>query len=206
MNFLAFDSDRDPVSTVPFLECSKGMARGLGYAGEGDVLTAALVAALQAGFGPASFTEIFCPDWAGGSLFLSHMGEFNPLVAAGTPRLYEKPFPFTRARNPACIACAPDPGPATLVNLAPGPDETFRLIVAPVTVIEDGTHPACRDCIRGWIVPGLPVEIFLEDYSRLGGTHHSALLAGDHRESLPIFAAMAGIEWRLIAKEGGSRG
>ena len=27
--------------TVPFLECSKAMARGIGYAGEGDVLTAA---------------------------------------------------------------------------------------------------------------------------------------------------------------------
>ena len=28
--------------TVPFLECSKAMARGLGYAGDGDILTAAV--------------------------------------------------------------------------------------------------------------------------------------------------------------------
>ena len=39
-NFQAFTSKEPPVDTVPFLEASKAMARGIGYAGEGDVLTA----------------------------------------------------------------------------------------------------------------------------------------------------------------------
>ena len=198
MNFLAFDQGEGPVCTVPFLECSKAMARGLGYAGEGDVLTAGLVAALNTGFGPTSFTEIFCPDWAGGTLFLSHMGEFNPLLAAGKPRLYEKPFPFTPAQNPACLALAPEPGPATFTNLAPGPDDTFRLIMAPVEILGDGTHPDAKQWIRAWIKPRGRVETFLEEYSRLGGTHHCAILPGDHTAGLLAFARLAGIEGVLL--------
>jgi L-arabinose isomerase len=198
MNFLAFDLPNDPITTVPFLECSKAMARGLGYAGEGDVLTAALVGALQAGIGPATFTEMFCPDWAGGTIFLSHMGEFNPALAAERPRLYEKPFPFTPALPPACLACAPTPGPATLVNLAPGPDDTFRLIIAPIEVLSDTTNPQFADWIRGWFRPARPVADFLEAYSRVGGTHHCALVLGDQRAALLSFARLIGAEERVI--------
>ena len=198
MNFLAFDSSEAPVDTVPFLEASKAMARGIGYAGEGDVLTAALVAALAKAFGRTTFTEIFCPDWKGGSLFLSHMGEINPEVAGEKPRLCEKDFPWTPAKNPAIIACAPKPGSATLVNLAPGPADTFRLILSPVEVLEDAATPAMRDTIRGWIRPACPLEHFLEQYSIYGGTHHSALMLGRHVEAVTAFATFMGIEAKVI--------
>lgn len=194
MNFLAFKDSTGPVNTVPFLECCKAMARGLGYAGEGDALTAALVGALSQGFGATTFTEIFCADWAGQSLFLSHMGEINPAVAAAQPLLYEKEYPFSPALNPATLACAPRPGRATLVNLAPGPDDTFRLITAPVEVLADGTHPDLKCWVRGWIRPALPLARFLEEFSHLGGTHHSALVFGDHVEALAAFADFLNIE------------
>ena len=194
MNFLAFNSDEGPVDTVPFLEASKAMGRGLGYAGEGDVLTAALVGALNQAFGQTTFTEIFCPDWRGNSLFLSHMGEINPEVAAERPRLCEKDFPWTAARNPAVITCAPKPGPAVLANLAPGPGDTFDLIVAPVEVLGDAVNPELRDSVRGWIRPAKPLASFLEEYSRHGGTHHSALVLGDYTEAIAAFASFAEIE------------
>jgi L-arabinose isomerase len=194
LNFLAFRESTGPVNSVPFLECCKAMARGIGYAGEGDALTAALVGALSQGFGATTFTEIFCADWAGQSLFLSHMGEINPAVAAAQPLLYEKEYPFTPALNPATLACAPRPGPATLVNLAPGPDDTFRLVTAPVEVLPDGTHPDLNRWVRGWIRPALPLAQFLEEFSHFGGTHHSALLFGDHVEALADFSALLKIE------------
>jgi L-arabinose isomerase len=198
MNFGAFDRGEGPLATVPFLECCKAMARGIGYAGEGDVLTAALVGALQTGFGGTSFTEMFCPDWQGNAVFLSHMGEFNPALAAAKPRLFEKPYPFSETHNPASLTCAPRPGPATLVNLAPGPDESFRLIIAPVEVLGDATDPGMRDSMRGWIRSPLPVAPFLEAYSQLGGTHHSALMLGHHTEALLAFARMTGMEGCVI--------
>ncbi len=183
-NFQAFTSDQPPVDTVPFLEASKAMARGVGYAGEGDVLTAALVGALCRGFGMTTFTEIFCPDWQGNSLFLSHMGEINPEVIPGRPPLFEKDYPFSPTHNPAFIAGAPGAGPAVLVNLSPGPDGSFRLILAPVEVLADSPAPAFEPVVRGWIRSPLGVVPFLEAYSRLGGTHHSALVLGDRLEAL----------------------
>ncbi len=198
MNFLAFDKCDGEVNTVPFLECAKAMARGIGYAGEGDVLTAALVGALQSVFGETTFTEMFCPDWQGGTIILSHMGEANPELSAEKPLLYEKLFPYTAALNPAVLGCAPRPGAATLVNLAPGPDESFRLIISHVDVLEDGTHPDIKRWVRGWIKPRIALETFLERYSELGGTHHSALILGEHCEALLAFADMLEIEGYVI--------
>jgi len=198
MNFLAFDSSAGPVNTVPFLEASKAMGRGLGYAGEGDVLTASLVGALASGFAKTTFTEIFCPDWKGQTLFLSHMGEMNPEVAAEKPRLLEKPFPYTDALNPAVLTASPAPGPAVLVNLIPGPGDSFHIIVSPVEVLEDTSNPKMQELLRGWVRPAAGLESFLEAYSRVGGTHHSALVLGDRVEALTAFASFAGILWHEI--------
>jgi L-arabinose isomerase len=198
MNFLAFASPDGPVSTVPFLEASKAMSRGIGYAGEGDVLTASLVGALARGFGDTTFTEIFCPDWHGNSLFLSHMGEVNPDIAADRPWLVEKEFPWTAARNPAVLTCAPRPGPAVFVNLAPGPADSFRLVAAPVEVLGDAKSPAMRNSVRGWIRPACKIADFLEAYSQQGGTHHSALVLGDRAEGVAAFARFAGLELCMI--------
>ncbi len=190
LNFLAFDSPHEPVSTVPFLECCKAMARGIGYAGEGDVLTAALAGALQRTFGHTTFTEMFCADWKGDSIFLSHMGEVNPQCAPVKPVMYEKEYPFTPALNPATLACTFKPGPATLVNLAPGPDHSFNLILAPVEVLGDGTHPDLRHWIRAWIRAHSNVGYFLRSYSMQGGTHHCALVLGDRYDEIWLCAEM----------------
>jgi L-arabinose isomerase len=198
MNFLAFDHAERPADTVPFLEACKAMARGMGYAGEGDVLTACLVGALSAAFGSTTFTEIFCPDWKGDSLFLSHMGEVNPDIAAEKPRLVEMDFPYTDAKNPAIPACAFMPGAATLVNLAPGPDDSFGLVAAEVEVLGDSVHPGMRDSIRAWIRTSCSLGSFLEQYSRLGGTHHSALVYGKQSEALQAFASFVGLPLTVI--------
>lgn len=198
-NFGAFTSSTGPIDTVPFLEASKAMARGKGYAGEGDVLTASLVGALNGSFGRTTFTEIFCPDWKGDALFLSHMGEVNPKTAAGVPRLCEKDFPWAGALNPAVLTCATAPGPAVLVNLAPGPENTFTLIVAPMESLGDGTHAGMRDVIRGWIRPKCgDVAAWLERYSQLGGTHHSALVMDGDVNALAAFGRYAGFSVEVM--------
>jgi L-arabinose isomerase len=203
VNFQAFDRADRPACTMPFLEIAKAMGRGIGYAGEGDLLSAALVGALARTFGAVTFTEIFCADWKGDSLFLSHMGEISPSVAAATPRVLEKPSAFIDGHPPAVLTSGIKPGPAVLVNLAPGPDDSFSLILAPVNVLpEDGLHPEMADAIRAWIRPRCGeregdlrgVRTFLEAYSRAGGTHHQALVLGEHAEALAAFGRMAGCD------------
>ena len=196
VNFQAFDRADRPADTMPFLEISKAMGRGIGYAGEGDVLTAALVGALARAFGAVTFTEVFCADWAGGTLFLSHMGEISPAVAGDVPRVFAKPFFSGGSLDPAVLTCAVKPGPAVFVNLAPGPGDTFSLIVAPLDVLaEDASlDPAMRDVVRAWVRPRGNVAPFLEAYSRAGGTHHSALVLGDRADAVAAFGRMSGLD------------
>lgn len=119
VNFLKIGTGSGLVS-MPFAEACEKMKEGVGYAGEGDILTAALCKALMNGFGKenVSFMEIFCPDWKGNRLYLSHMGEINPSCTAGDVTIVKNNFryapgvPFTF--NPsACFK----PGKIAYVNL-----------------------------------------------------------------------------------------
>ena len=89
VNFLEIEKDCG-LPVMPFLEAGKAMSRGIGYAGEGDILTASLVGALASVYPGTSFTEMFCPDWRDNTVFLSHMGEINVDIAAEKPVLGEK--------------------------------------------------------------------------------------------------------------------
>jgi len=200
VNFQAFDRADRPANTMPFFEISKAMGRGIGYGGEGDVLTAALVGALARAFGAVTFTEIFCADWAGNSLFLSHMGEISPSVAGEKPRVISKPFFMGGSLDPAVLTCAVKTGPAVFVNLVPGPGDTFSLIVAPVEVLAEDASlaSAMRDMVRIWVRPRGEVAPFLEAYSRAGGTHHSALVLGEHAAAISAFGRMCGLEVVLL--------
>ncbi|MBT3295114.1 MAG: hypothetical protein HN919_12245 [Verrucomicrobia bacterium] len=195
VNFQAFDRTDRAADSMPFLEISKAMARGIGYAGEGDVLTAALVGALAREFEAVTFTEIFCPDWTGNSLFLSHMGEISPSVAGDRPRISTKPAFDGKSAATAVLTCAVKPGPAVYVNLAPGPNDSFSLIIAPVEVLaENGDlDPAMRDTVRAWVRPTCKVSEFLEAYCQAGGTHHSALVLGGCADAVVAFGRRLGV-------------
>ena len=90
-------------ATAPFLEMSKALARGIGYAGERDTLTTVLVAALAAGNPDTSFSEIFCPDWENDTVFLSYMGEMNWRLADRKPVLREMDYRCSRTDAPVFV-------------------------------------------------------------------------------------------------------
>ena len=135
------------------------------------------------------------PAWTANSLFLSHMGEISPAVAGDRPRVCAKPAFDGKSATTALLTCAVKPGPAVFVNLAPGPDDSFSLIVAPVEVLaENGDlDPAMRDTVRAWVRPRGSVADFLEAYSRAGGTHHSALVLGEHADAVEAFGRTLGV-------------
>jgi len=183
INFMCVDK-ASGLPAMPFLEASKAMARGVGYAGEGDVLTAAMVGALMSVYPETSFTEMFCPDWEGDQVFLSHMGEMNINLTASKPMLMEKPFPFTDIGNPAVAFGCFRPGDAVLVNMAPGPNDQYSLIAAPVVMQDVEEADRMAESIHGWFKASLPVGDFLAEYSRAGGTHHCALVYGKVADSI----------------------
>ena len=159
--------------TVPFLECTKAMARGIGYAGEGDVLTAAFTRCVADVFPETSFTEMFCPDWKRDRIFTSHMGEINMAVCSAKLNLHEMKYKFSDTGNPAVATGCLQSGPAVLADLAPGPDGTFSLIAAKVA-FEAPEGPSTKQN-TGWFRPDRgSIADFLAAYSRAGGTHHLA--------------------------------
>ncbi len=197
-NFASF-TDETGVGTVPFLEASKAMARGLGYAGEADALTAALVGALGRAGCRVTFTEMFCPDWTEGTVFMSHMGECNLAIACAGTKLVEKEYAFSAVGNPAIAIPKLEPGEATLVNLAPGPHESFDLIAARVEVLDRGPVSGFPDVPHFWIRPTeCDLRGFLRRYSQRGGTHHLALCMGDEVELAARMAQMLGIGFAAV--------
>lgn len=193
MSFL--DLAASGAETMPFLGASRLLARGVGYAGEGDALTAALVAAAARIADEATFTEMFCPDYARAEVLLSHMGECN--IAMANPRtrvkLVAKPFVFGKCLRPAVPVFQLRPGTVTLASLFVQPGEGLRLVVAPAEVVEAADHVNLRS---PWsrITFGRALEGFLEDYSRAGGTHHLALAYGDRREEFRRWSGLCGVK------------
>lgn len=212
MNFDSFDAESG-MPTVPFLEASKGMARGVGYAGEGDTMTAAFVGALASEWPETTFTEMFCPDWEGDAVYVSHMGELNPDLCAGRARLIVKPLPWIAVGTPVMAVGRFRPGTATFADLAPcrftgeglrsagvSPATrqghgAYRLLTARVEMLDVAGEDRHADSVRGWFRPPMPVADFLAAYSRDGGTHHAALVYGDVTADLARLARLQG--WAL---------
>lgn len=182
---------------MPFMEACKALSRGVGYAGEGDVLTASLVGALLKGFPHrVSFIEIFCPDWKGDRLLLSHMGEYNPDLICRKAGMKEINFIFGEAENPVVSYGCYRGGDAVFVNLYRAADD-FRMLISPVEM-ESVEHDNFEPRVRGWMKPHMPVPSFLETISRAGVTHHSALVYDAKPEEIGYFADLLGINYKIV--------
>ena len=195
-NFLSI-STKSFIKRVPFLFAAVGMYEGIGYAGEGDILTAALVSSLLKLNPETTFTEIFCPDWENDQLFLSHMGEINPRICPGTAKMEAKEYHFSDALPPVYSTGQCMQGDALLVNLIPLSPKSFRLILCPVKVI-GSDKTGFSSSVHGWIQSPLPISEFLTEYSKLGGTHHSGLIYDEQVETLETFGEQLGWDVRVI--------
>ena len=184
--------------TMPFSEASKAMARGTAYAGEGDLLTAGLLSAFIPFFKDTGFIEMFCPDWKGGGIFLSHMGECN-LNFMDAQHMIIKDFPYASAFNPTCIMGHMRAGMVCIVNIAPNENHSFTMTFAEGNMLplpED--IGSFNDSISGWFKPQTDIRTFLKKYSENGATHHSVMIYGAGAESLSCFAEAMGLEYKII--------
>jgi L-arabinose isomerase len=189
--FLAFgDDERTP--TLPFVAASRLMADGIGFGGEGDLIAAAATAFLHWLQPPASFSEMFTIDFAGDSLFMSHMGEANVAMARRDRKvaLVARPTPITRTRDrQLALVTSFEPGPATLAALTLGPANRWRLIASRLSIEDYG--PLASLCMPHFkLKPATGARRFLTAYAQAGGPHHNAVCFGDARRRLAMAAEM----------------
>ena len=183
-------------SRLPLAAASSLMAKGYGYAAEGDVLTACLVYAGHQLIGDAHFTEMYAMDFPSDSVLMSHMGEGNWKIARSDRpvRLIKRPLGIGRLADPPTFLFQYQPGPATLATLVSLEGSRFRLVVAEGENLDSVELPALempygqfrpasglRQCLNGWLAAG--------------GPHHEVMNLGHHAASWQVFCQLTNIEY-----------
>lgn len=183
--FTAYSVNFRNVPDIPFLESCKAMERGVGYAGEGDGLTAAFTGALLTAYPETSFVEIFCPDWKNNTVLFSHMGEVNYRIIDSKPLVCH-----TVGNVDSYVGYARMKGGAGVYVNISRDKEGYQLLLA------EGEMMSCQKDnftkrIRGWMTPknGTTAE-FLEEHSMNGATHHSIFVYGATVEELKYFGKL----------------
>jgi L-arabinose isomerase len=189
-------------SRLPFAAASSLMAKGYGYAGEGDMLTASLHRAGHVLLGDAQFTEMYAMDFPTDSVLMSHMGEGNWRIARRDRpvRLIKRPIAIGGLDDPPTFLFEYEPGPATLAALVSLGGEAFRLVVCEGENL-DGPDLPGLEMPWGRFAPDVGVRACLDAWLRLGGPHHQVMTLGRHAEDWRAFCEQAGIEFALIATD-----
>ncbi|HTP28538.1 MAG TPA: L-fucose/L-arabinose isomerase family protein [Anaeromyxobacteraceae bacterium] len=198
MNFTAFGGD-GRFKQLPLLGASNLMAKGYGYAAEGDTSTAALGAAGNVLIGDSHFTEMYSLDYEKESALMSHMGEGNWKIARQDRpiRLIDRVLEIGNLENPPTLIFSARPGAATLVSFVAIEGERFRLVVSkgevldteelrkvPMPYFHFRPETGLRKCIDSWL--------------ELGGTHHQILNLGDHVRRWEMLSKMLGIDCQRV--------
>ncbi len=181
---------------IGLLAASNLMAKGYGYAAEGDVNACIAVAIGHLIGKDAHFTEMYAMDFERDSMLMSHMGEGNWKIARKDRpvRLAYRELGIGGLENPPTTVFMAEPGTATIVSLAPMIGDHFRLIAMKGEVLDTEEYPTIempyfhfkpdsgvRDANTGWL--------------KAGGTHHQAMLLGDHLRSWQMLSNMLGLEY-----------
>lgn len=196
VNFSGIGRENSGLSTMPFAECCLAMSRGTGYAGEGDVLTAAFVGALLHGWAETTFVEIFCPDWKNNMVFLSHMGEVNYRIADTKPKITRVGVNYSPGGFPYVGYTRMKGGAGVYVNVSRG-RKGYKLLAASAEMIgyDDDNFDGS---MRGWMQTEKSCAEFLEALSENGATHHSAFVYGANTDELRYFGRLLGLETVVI--------
>ena len=181
---------------LPLAAASSLMAKGFGYAAEGDVLTACLVYAGHLLIGDAHFTEMYAMDFPSDSILQSHMGEGNWKVARSDRpvKLIKRPLGIGRLDDPPTFLFQLQPGPATLATLVSLGGEKFRLVCAEGENLDSQELPAL-EMPYGQFRPTSGVRACLNGWLRAGGPHHEVMNLGHHAAAWRDFCDIAGIEF-----------
>ena len=174
INFLELCNDPE-ITDALHVPGSRLMYEGLGYAGEGDWVTAMMVYGMQEAFGVASFSEMFSVGYADNRLVLRHWGEGNFAMAREKPKVVASAMNDAADAKWVIVDFEFEPGQTTLLNLNSSPDGQGQIITTTGEITKDNLpkaggpravfKPDCED-----------VRKLLTDYAYKGGSHHLALV------------------------------
>ena len=198
--------DLHGMKQLPGIASQRMMAKGYGFAGEGDWKTAALVRAMKVmgtGLpGGNSFMEDYTYHFEPGNELVlgSHMLEICESIASEKPKVEIHPLGIGGKSDPVRLVFNAGAGPALNASVMDFGNR-FRLLVNEVEAVAP-THD----------LPKLPVaRVLWKPYPNMkvgcaawilaGGAHHTGYSQNLTAEHMEDFAGMAGIEFVKIGKE-----
>jgi L-arabinose isomerase len=208
-NFKGFSDtfeDLHGMKQLPGIAAQRLMAKGYGFAGEGDWKTAALVRAMKvmgAGLpGGNSFMEDYTYhfDPANPLVLGSHMLEICESIANGKPHCEIHPLGIGGKEDPVRLVFNVAAGPAINASVV-DMGNRFRLLVneveavgpiadlpkLPVARVLWKPYPNMHDGCAAWILAG--------------GAHHTGYSQNLTSEHMEDFAGIAGVEYVRIGKQ-----
>ncbi|MEQ8676671.1 MAG: L-arabinose isomerase [Aggregatilineales bacterium] len=201
-NFKAFTTtfeDLHGMLQLPGLAPQRLMADGIGFAGEGDWKTAALVRAMKvmaSGLdGGTSFMEDYTYhlDPSGMRVLGAHMLEICPSIADGKPSLEVHPLGIGGKADPARLVFDTPAGAginASLVDMG----NRFRMIVNDVDVVVAEHDMPKLPVARALWIPQPDLKIGAAAWIYAGGAHHTGFSQALTWEHIADYSDIAGIE------------
>ena len=181
---------------IHMLAASNLMAKGYGYAAEGDINQASLMAAGFRIAPNAHFTEMYAMDFERNSSLQSHMGEGNWKIARSDrkPRLIDRPLGIGGLDNPPTVLFQAQPGPATIASMVTLKNNRYRLITSQGEILDTEEMPQLEMPYFHYR-PHNGVRTCLDNWLKNGGPHHQVMHLGDTRRRWKIFAELLGMEY-----------
>ncbi|MFA5863753.1 MAG: hypothetical protein WC975_03605 [Phycisphaerae bacterium] len=194
INFQALCND-PRIGDALHVAASLLMSDGLGYAGEGDWVTAMLVCGLRSISPRVTFTEIFSVGYRDNRLVLRHWGEGNFDLARKKPLLKISQFKDKHPAEFAVMNFEFKPGLATLVNLNVGKDGHAQILSIAGRIAPESLSAV--DGPRGIFKPDRKqISELLSDYAYQGGSHHLVMVMEQAENVLDKISKLTG--WRYV--------
>jgi L-arabinose isomerase len=208
-NFKGFTDtfeDLHGLTQLPGLASQRLMAKGYGFAAEGDWKTAALVRAMKVmacGLkGGNSFMEDYTYHFEPGNemVLSSHMLEICPSIADAKPSCEIHPLGIGGKADPVRLVFSVSDGAALNASLI-DMGNRFRLLVNNVEAVKPKNKLPKLPVARVLWKPYPDMKTACTAWILAGGAHHTCFSQNLTGEYLEDFAAMANIEFVLIDKE-----
>jgi L-arabinose isomerase len=198
INFTVFKGD-GRFKQLPLLGASNLMAKGYGYAAEGDTNTAAFGAAGNILIGDSHFTEMYSLDYEKDSALMSHMGEGNWKIARKDRpiKLIDRELEIGGLQNPPTLVFSAIPGDATLVSFVAIEGGKFRLVVSKGAILDTEELPNVPMPYFHFR-PDTGLRKMIDAWLELGGTHHQILNIGDNTRKWRMLCNMLDIEYERV--------
>jgi len=191
---------------LPGIAAQRLMAKGYGFAGEGDWKTAALVRAMKVmGSGlkggnsfMEDYTYHFNPD--NRMVLGAHMLEICESIAEGKPSCEMHPLGIGGKADPVRLVFNSAPGlalNASVIDMG----NRFRMLVNEVVAVNPLQSLPKLPVARVLWKPYPNMHIGCAAWILAGGAHHTCYSQNLTAEHLQDFAEMAGIEFVLIGKD-----